>query len=525
VKVPAGFLLFAFLAASAGAAPGVDRERLRQAPQLPSVGPRGWYYGMTCDGRLFEGGENPLEADASELRARIGDDETDPRPWIDLAAACRRAKDAEGTKGALSKALTIAARARADHPDDGQALAEEGLVLAAAGDDAGADKCVADAAGRARGAWAAAAARGDLVVVRAIAKAAGCRFASLDDAYSWPIDEQASARVDAKSLAAAAAAYDEAVSLAQRASLTGLAASSVHLRRSRLLGLLDACAPDDEPEEEGARRRARAGADHRRSLEFQADEPDAVTMLALDDAMGDPDPESGNRSVRSYEQLTDAAREKIVVHVRKLGAIATGTDLARAARALQGGAALHWFVRHDATATEAALRLSVAKDPKVRQSWNALVLVLADAQRWDDLAKVCAAWVDAEDGAPQRMMLAKSLWTAGDAEGAEKHWRAALALEPKSPAANVGVAVLVLRRAKTDADVAEARKLVRAASDALAPDAGKTDPGLAAACGLADAVALGLAGDLDASEKSAHRLLDDYGEFPQAREVLAAIGR
>jgi tetratricopeptide (TPR) repeat protein len=123
------------------------------------------------------------------------------------------------------------------------------------------------------------------------------------------------------------------------------------------------------------------------------------------------------------------------------------------------------------------------------------------------------------------MMLAKALWSAGKAADAEKHWRAALALDPKSPLANVGVAVLVLRRAKEAAEVEEARRLVGAAKDALTAEGGRADAELVAVCGLADAVALGLAGHLAACEKAARRLLEDYGEFPQAREVLAAIGR
>lgn len=525
-RLSAAALAVAALCVAASAAPDdkVDRERLRNAAQLPSVGPRGWYYGITCDGRLFEGGEDPLQAVAAELRARLSDDEPDPHRWLDLAAAYRREKLADKQKDALDRAVAAAARRVDAHPDDGAAAADLGIVLAAKGEDA--DVVIAHAAGRTGGAWATAAARGDVIVLRELAKAAGHPFASLDDAHAATVDDdQAMARVDRKVLATAGASYDEAVSAAERAGVTGRAGSSVYVRRCRLAGLLDACAPDSEPREERTRRDARAAADHRRALECQPDEPDAVTMLALDDAMGDPDAESGVRSVRSFDQLPDAAREKIRVRVERLGAMATGVDADRAARALQGGAALHWFVRHDAPAAETALKRSLVLDAGLPQSWNAYVLILADSQRWEDLAKLCAAWVDAADGARQRMMLAKSLWTAGKAADAEKHWRAALALEPKSCTTNLGVAVLELRRAKTDADIEEAKKLLGAAKEALAAAPGDRDEQLAAACGLADAVALGLSGDLDGAEKAAKQLIEKYGEFPQAREVLAAIGR
>ena len=504
----------------------VDRERLRKAAQLPSVGPRGWYYGMTCDGRLFQGGEDPVAADAAELRSRLADDETDPRAWLHLAAAYQRENDAPREKEALGQAKTLAARASEERPGDGQAIAEAAFCLAAMGDDGRADELAAAAASKDAGAWAAAAVRGDLFVLRAVAKAAGRRFATLDSAYAWiGNDDARTDAMDAKALAAASASYDEAASLAERAKLTGRAASSVFVRRSRLLGLLSAAAPDSEPDEDAARRDARAASDWRRALERQADEPDAVTMLALDDAMGARDEETGVRSVQSFEQLPDAAREKIRAHVTKLAVIAAGTDAARAARALQGGAALHWFVRRDAAATESALKRSLVLDGGLRQSWNAYVLILVAASRFSDLANLCAAWVETEDGARQRMMLAKALWASGDAVRAEEHWRAALALEPKSPDANLGVAVLVLRRAKEAAEIEEAQRLVRAARSAITAQGGAPDTQRAAGCDLADAVALGLAGDLDACEKAARGLLDRYGEFPQAREILAAIGR
>lgn len=516
----------AALCAAAYAVPDdkVDRERLRKAAALPSVGPRGWYYAMACDGRLLEGGEDPARLDAAELRARTADDEIDPRRWLDLAVAYRRERSSDKAKDALEQAHALAARAASDQEDDGQPLAALGLVLAATGDDAGADKCVADAAQKKRGAWAGVAARGDLVVLRALAKASGSRFVSLDEAYAWLADDEERAkRVDGKLVAPAGPAYDEAVSLADAAGAKGQAGSSVYVRRVRFRSLLDALAGDDEKPEEQSRREARIAADHRRALELQADEPDAIAMTALDDAMSESE-EDGKRHVLSYEELSEAALAKLVSHVDRLAKIAAGADAARGARALQGAAALHWFVRHDAAATEVALRRSITRDASLRQSWNAFVLVLADASRWDDLAQICAAWVETEDGARQRMMLAKALWASGDVAGAEKHWRAALALDPKSPEANLGVAVLVLRRAKDPAEIKEAQRLLGAAKEAVAARGGTPDAALAAATGLAEAVALGLSGDLDACEKAARRLLDEHGEFPQAREVLAAIG-
>ncbi len=518
----------AALCAAASAAPDdkVDRARLRNAAQLPSVGPRGWYYSTSIDGRTWATGEEPNRCDVATLRARTGDDESDPRRWLDLAAALRREKDADGAKDALERARTLVARAASDRPDDGQPLGELALILAATGDDAGADKCVTDAARKTHGAWAGAAARADLVVIRALAKAAGCRFGTLDDACRWlNEDDERAAGVDRKSLDAAGAAYDEAVSLAEREGVKGQAGSSVYIRRGSFVGLLDACAPEDAPREEHALREVRAAADQRRALELLAPDPFALTLMALDDAMTEPADEQGNRHVQTFSKLPQAARDKFGADVARLQSIADSGDAATSARALQGIACLQWFVLDDNATTETTLRQSIAKDKSLNGSWNALVFVLACTRRWDEIAKVCAAWIEAEDGAGQRMMLGKALWATGDAEGAEKHWRAALALEPSSSAANVGVAVLVLRRAKTDADVAEARRLLRVASAALPPPENGEYLFIAPAFGLADAVALGLSGDLDACEKAARRLLEDYGEFPQARDVLAAIGR
>src|SRR5262245_58058680 len=193
----------------------VDRERLRKVLHWPAtdwVGSFGWYSSIGPDGRVFEGGQEPARAGVDALRARIVGDDTDAERWMDLAAAYRSCGDAAQEKESVGRAVEAFRRRAAERPDDGQALASLGRALAAAGDAVGADHAIGRAQKAPRDAWAGTAASAELLVVKALAKAAGRRFGSLAEACEWmKTDEAQAALLDPVSLDAAAKRLDEAV--------------------------------------------------------------------------------------------------------------------------------------------------------------------------------------------------------------------------------------------------------------------------------------------------------------------------
>jgi hypothetical protein len=513
-------------AAAATAAPDgtIDRERLRKAALLPPVGPNGWYYSLTTDGRVFAGGEEPEILGPAALRARMKGDDTDAERWMDVAAACRRTHDDAGAKESAAKAVAILRRRAEAGPGDGRPLATLGLALAAGGDDAGADAAVAEAAQAKDAAWAGTAASADLAVERAVARAAERRFATLDEARDWiGTDTARAALVDAAALGDAAKRYDDAVLGAEKSGASGPAVASVYLRRMALRtlrharGKADAAATADVVNLNAA--------DQSKALDALVPDPFALTLATLNDAMSPPDERDGSTHVLPFGDLADAARANVSRDLARLSKIAASADAPDAARALQGIACVQWFCMRNPAVAESVLRRSIAKDATVQSSWNALVFAMGQTRRWEELVKLCAEWIEVGETPRNRMMHAKALALAGHAEEAEKEWRAAQALEPSGFESNLGVAVLVLQRAKDDADVKEARKFLDAAAAALAASGAETYDVRAYARDLADAVARGLSGDADGAEKIARELLAKDGGAKPAKEILAALGR
>jgi tetratricopeptide (TPR) repeat protein len=518
-------LLAASAAARAGPDKPVDRERLKKCATLPTVGPPGWYFTMGTNGLTYVGGEEPDAADPALLRDALKGDDSDADRWMDLAAAYRRTKDAAREKDAVAAAVAILRRQATALGDDGRVQAALGLALYASGDEDGADHAIRDAKRASQTAWAGDAAETDLRLLRAAAKPAGRRFASLDDAFAWISEDAAGvAALDAAVLDGASKGYDDAVAAVFTSGATGTAAASVCMRRSSLHALLAARAAKAGAAAQFEHERRFCEEDQRRAQELLPADPIAVTLTGLSDAMSAPPDTDGARHVQAFDSLPEKARAQVVAGEARLGTLSASADAAVAGRAFQGIATLRWFVHHDGVGTDAALRASIAKDPHARGAWNALVFLLASSERWDDVVTLCDAWTKAGDSALTRMTRAKALAMKGLFSHAEKEWRAALALDPKGCKANLGLAMFVLQRAEGDAELKEAADLLRTASETL-PAAATQDPSVEVLWSLADAIRRGLAGDVDGAEKSARSLVERFGEIPAAREVLAALGR
>jgi tetratricopeptide (TPR) repeat protein len=513
-------LLLASLSASGVAAPdGIDRDRLKRAAQLPSVGERYiWNFGISHDGRLREGGQMLAELDPAPLRASLSDEDSHAELWMDLAGAYRLRDDTTAEKECLARAIAILRRRKSARPDDGTALAALGLALAASGADRDADAEVAAAEIAPRSAWAGVAAKADLIVIRAASTMTGGRVATTEDISELMRARPKSARgLDVAACDAAQRLYDRAALAVASEGVTGPAGSSVFVRRGTLVQLMA-----------GAKTGKLSDARRDDALDDAADllqpgEPFAVLRMALTHAMSVPD-EEGSRHVEAWEKLSAVAQTRVTADLARLQELTMSADAATAARAWQAIATLHWYCKRDRARTEALLRKAIATDPKVRQSWNALASVLEGADRQNDLVTMCREWVAVDPTPRRRMVLASALVSTGKMADAETEWRAALAADPDSAEAKLGVAVLMLRRTNDEAEIREAAALVQSAIP-LAEKAVRLNSWLLVRCHLADAVARGLAGDVDGAEKSARRVLELWDKAPPAREVLAAIGR
>ncbi len=500
----------------------VDRDQLRRLVRFPSVMHPGWYYVPGMDGVVRAGGYDDLRYDVATLRNAVDADAANAKRWMDLATAYRRADDGEHEKESLARAVALLRKRVSEDADDGQAFASLGLALVAAGDDAGGAAAITKAQAAARNAWAGDVAAGDVAALRAFGQLAERRFAALEEADDWlGRNADRASDVDAALLDAALESYTSAIAALEDAAASGARAASAYARRAWAFRVRDVRDPS------GAATAAQSDADQERALQTVAASPYAATILALKSAMRPNPAARGRKRVFGFSTLTETAQANVQAGVTRLRRMvgSSGSDTRKAARALQGIACVQWFVYQDASATEATLRRSIAKDAGVRHTWDVLARVLAISGRWDDVVTLGNEWLEHGDAAHKRMLIATAHAFLKQADEAEGAWRAALALDPKGMKTNLGVAALVLRRSEDEATAKEALPMVQMAKATLAAAEDPSARQQQLFCAFIESISLGLSGDIDGAEKVARNIIETVGDVPEAREILKALGR
>lgn len=523
----AALLLIATSGAPALAEEEVDRGALQRAALLPSVGPDGWYYVTEIDGRIHPGGSQLSQVSVSDLRERAAAHPDDATVWLDLSDAYRRDRNPGPARATLARAIALLRNDVEGEQDtqDGLPLARLGLALFAAGaDDAGAT--IQSAKKAARNGWAGHAAEAEVIVLRAASKRAGTRFRTVNEMSRWleahPSDASA---LDRATLQMAADLYDVAVEELETAGALGPAAASVYSGRGRLFALMHHVLNAAGHPDVAAGFARRSATDGRNALTMRESDPYVRTLITLDDAMSAPRGADGVRQVLHVDALSKEAQTLVASDIAELERLTAATDTQRSSRAFEGLACVRWFIYRDRAATVKALRASVQADPHNTSAWNAFVMVVAGTLDHEQLVEIGRDWVAAHDCVRSRIVLAKALTRMDDYEEAEEHWRVAHALRPRDFDTNAGLAVLVLKRAQTDEDLAEARARLDAAASALLTEQGETNQSRFLVWSIADAVARGLSGDVDGAERVTRRLHESYGQLSEAGQILSALGR
>jgi tetratricopeptide (TPR) repeat protein len=157
---------------------------------------------------------------------------------------------------------------------------------------------------------------------------------------------------------------------------------------------------------------------------------------------------------RTPAQLSDgvwnALPDNIRGHVRetmsKLQDLGESPDKEVASGALAVAGMLQFMLMHDPVGSEKSLRRAVALDPSREGAWEMLAGVLADREKWDELAPVCETSVKLNNSVHNRLVLAKARWNLNQFDKAEQQVQAALRLEPRSSTAHLALTALKLRR-------------------------------------------------------------------------------
>jgi len=524
VTLPIVTLLFATSVAGAEDAT-IDRDRLRRAVVFPRVAPIGWHYSLDLDGRARDGGDRSARYDVPALVASTEAEPNRPESWLDLATAYRRVNDSEREQECIESAISLLRENVTLYPGNGEPLASLGLALLARGDETGAADMITKAELAPRLAWAARSARGDLLMVTAIAEVAQRRFATVSDALEWLGDHQEIApRLDPKLVSAAEAKYAGAIRDVEQSRMTGCVAAAIYVRHFNAIGVRAAMSQPDSTAQSRELLVQYADVSLRKALSMLPRDPYAIAMLALADATDSKATDTGDHPVQDITRLPETVRAQIGGRCDELRTIGDSAGTV-GARALQALACIHWYVYKDSLLAETALRRSIAKDPSLRQSWDSLTLVLAGTRQWNEFALLYRDWIKHGDSAIKRMRLAGALMLLGKWDDAEKECRTGLSLDAKGVEANLGVAAFVLRRTADDAELSEAMTCIRTAKSALASLPDGRAVGLAVQCDLLEAIALDVSGNVEEAAKKARFTIDVYGDTKTAREILAAIVR
>ncbi len=503
--------------AVAGPPGEVDRARLKRALRSPDVVIH-FRYDFSVEGDVDE---TPVQPDVNALRAALKGDDDDAARWDAVADAYRALGDAPHEKESRQKAVSYWRRRTQEHSDDGGEWAGLAWALSAAEDDDGAKSAVERATSAKRDAWKGWEASGDLLVMRALGRLAGRRFATFVEMYRWfhaggqgraataAASKDAGAELE-RTLLAAGDRYDRSVALAPE---------EIELRWRRFFFRgIRVFAPGGGPNDESDM------ADLRKIVASKPRDPRAIALGAVFEAgltmRDDPGPPD-----RPYDEMPETVHAVVSGALARLAKLAGDEDRRVAAGAFEAEAYVDFAIRHDAPAAEAAVRQALARSPKLPDSWPFLAGLLKRAKRWDELAKTSGDWIAATgDSAAKRDVLAMALAGKGDDAAAEKEWRAALSFDRADGDANAGLACTLLRRAETSAQTADARACLDAAGAAWRAEE-PPDKRRESDLRVTNAVWLGLTGRVDEAAAAARELAAADPGDPAANEILGAIGR
>jgi tetratricopeptide (TPR) repeat protein len=182
--------------------------------------------------------------------------------------------------------------------------------------------------------------------------------------------------------------------------------------------------------------------------------------------------ERGAASVESllgtgaWSLLDESQRRQLRADLARLeGLAADGAPLA-AATASELLGVIQLIALRDLTAAEANLRQALARDPDRDSAWEALVIVLVNAERFDALTAECESRLKRRESARDRLLLAKASAAAGDLTRALAVLEPARRRFPDDFNLNLAAAAALLHETTDDTTLAQAAQLISRAEKA-----------------------------------------------------------
>ena len=218
--------------------------------------------------------------------------------------------------------------------------------------------------------------------------------------------------------------------------------------------------------------------------------------------------------------LSPTVRASIRDALDRLEALAQSKNRETAAGASEAAGVLRLALQNDLGRAEGDLRRAVAMDPSRGGAWELLAALAFQAKGYLKVATVCQEWMKQADSVRGRLILAKAYEKLDRLDQAEEAIHAALKLQPDDFTANLGLAVLLLKRGEDPARMAEAGAQLRRTADLFQKS---TPPGQLADYGVILGIYQALTGDPESGEQQLRRVLKydpDHDGAIAALEVL-----
>jgi tetratricopeptide (TPR) repeat protein len=163
-----------------------------------------------------------------------------------------------------------------------------------------------------------------------------------------------------------------------------------------------------------------------------------------------------NWSAFTWTALPDKSQRDIRESITRLENLAEESDPQLAAGALEALGILEGQVLHEPRSAATHLRRALALNPSRDQAWEALVAVLAQSARYEDLLTVCEDRLKQNDTPRAHLLLAKAyeklkLWDESEAE-----ILIAVKQEPNNFTATLALAALLLKHSGDDSFLPQA---------------------------------------------------------------------
>jgi tetratricopeptide (TPR) repeat protein len=537
-------LLIALAVAHQASAQTVDKDKLRQLVEVPTVNLTfGFGYfsdkGFSRFANVSAYGVEALSScsndQGTDVATRVAatlkllkGNASDADVWRRLGSLYTEAYDSAHAGQAYTNALNLCRQQAKSSPADGAVLARYGRALMNVGQRDQAETVLRQAVKVAPTNWNAWAGLGACLSARATTALLGPQADALNGdfvaqvttlaAQNQPSLDQIGAAK--RLLSEASDCYDQAVAVAPNEPEAHIqrwlfrAFTRNALERGAIAGQADwfraTCAPEVIP-------------DLWQTARLLPDNPDVLSLAAGWEIMsyviynGVQHPEA-----TIWGQLPDKSKQLVTDAMKRLQTIANGADRSKAAAALEALGTIEEVFQNDNVAAERSLRRAVTLDPSRDQAWDLLMLATASLGHTNDTLAVCEQRLQINDCVRNRFLLARACVKFNQTAKGEEQLQVILKQDPNNFLANLSWAAVLLRQGDDAATLGRAHELIgKAIQTALA----STNAQEFAEAATTAAIGAGLAGNSEAAKRSVAEALKADPDNKQAAEVSKVLGQ